>query len=120
MRAPGSGDTARRAVRRWPVAPQALSVFSEQVLERRIVEHGLGQQLLQPPVLVLQRLQPACLRYVQPTVLSLPLNGMGGSPSVIVGRQHGGRLFMKVQTLGIDLAKNVSSSTGSTAKGEPL
>src|SRR5579863_4170922 len=42
-------------------APEASEVFSDQVLERRIVQHLLGQQLLQPPILVLQSLKPAGL-----------------------------------------------------------
>ena len=64
-------------------APQASDVFSEQVLERRVIQHRLGQQLLQPPVLILQRLQPARLRDLQPAVLRFPLNGMDGSHSPI-------------------------------------
>jgi len=38
-----------------------------------IVEHLLGQQLLQPAVLVLQSPQSAGLRHIQPTELRLPL-----------------------------------------------
>jgi hypothetical protein len=37
-------------VRRLRVAPQALAVFSEQVLERRVVQHRFSQQLLKPSV----------------------------------------------------------------------
>ena len=32
------------------IREQSREVFSDQVLERRIVQHLLGQQLLQPPV----------------------------------------------------------------------
>ena len=35
-------------------APQASPVFCQQPFERLIVEHGIGEQLLQAPVLVLQ------------------------------------------------------------------
>src|ERR1700731_4399992 len=59
--------------RRLLSAPQALTVFSEQVLERRVVQHRLGQQLLQSAILILQGLQPARLRALEPTVLCLPL-----------------------------------------------
>jgi hypothetical protein len=38
--------------------PQALDVFSEQVFERCVIQHRFGQQLLQPAILILQRLQP--------------------------------------------------------------
>src|ERR1700730_1322379 len=54
-------------------APPALAVFSEQILERRVIQYRFGQQLLQPSVLILQRLQPARLRYLQPAVLRFPL-----------------------------------------------
>src|SRR4029077_16051211 len=54
-------------------ASEASEVFSDQVLERRIVEHLLGEQLLQPAVLVLQSPQSASLRYFQAAELCLPL-----------------------------------------------
>src|SRR3984893_9341980 len=54
-------------------APQASDVFSEQVLERRVVQHRLRQQLLQPPGLILQRLQPASLGDAEPAVFCFPL-----------------------------------------------
>src|SRR6478735_9212851 len=54
-------------------ASEASEVFSDQVLERRIVEQLLGQQLLQPAVLVLQSPQSASLRYFQAAELCLPL-----------------------------------------------
>src|SRR5208282_3054449 len=54
-------------------APQASDVFSEQVLERRVVQHRLRQQPLKPPVLVLQRLQTTGFRDLEPAVLRFPL-----------------------------------------------
>ena len=37
--------------------PEASEVFSDQILQRRVVENLLRQQLLQTPVLVLERPQ---------------------------------------------------------------
>src|SRR5271155_2476049 len=54
-------------------APQASDVFSEQVLECRVVQQRVGQQSLQAPVLILQRLQPPGVRDLEPAVLRLPL-----------------------------------------------
>src|SRR4029077_14224985 len=81
--------TGRHRAASWRVAPtvrdaqqrcelphdasEASEVFSDQVLERRIVEHLLGQQLLQPAVLALQSPQSATLRYFQAAELCLPL-----------------------------------------------
>ena len=47
--------------------------FEADLLEHRVVEHRLGQQLLQLGVLVLQRLQALGVRHVEPAVLGLPL-----------------------------------------------
>lgn len=71
-------------VRRLRVAPQALAVFSEQILERRVIQHRFSQQFLQPSVLILQRLQPARFRYLQSAVFRFPFNGMDGSPSPVI------------------------------------
>ena len=54
-------------------APQASAVFSEDVLERRVIQHRLGQQLLEPAVLIFQGLQPPRLRDLQPAILGFPL-----------------------------------------------
>ena len=64
-------------------APQASDVFSEDVLERGIIQHRLGQQLLQPPVLILQPLKPLRVRHFHAAVLRFPLNGMDGFLSLI-------------------------------------
>jgi hypothetical protein len=48
-------------------------IFCQQVLQRRIVEHGVRQELLQPGVLVLQPPQALGLRDLKPTVLGLPV-----------------------------------------------
>src|SRR5215467_5160192 len=48
-------------------------IFCQQVLQRRIVEHGVRQKLLQPGVLALQPLQALGLRDLKPAVLGLPI-----------------------------------------------
>jgi hypothetical protein len=62
--------------------PQASDVFSEDVLERRVIQHRFGQQLLEPAVLILQRFQPPDFRDLQPAVFRFPFNGMDGFPSL--------------------------------------
>src|SRR6266849_9558901 len=54
-------------------APEALEVFSHEILQRRVVQHLLGQQLLQTPVLILQCTQPPRVGHVQPAVFCFPL-----------------------------------------------
>src|SRR3974390_2376015 len=58
------------------------SPFSiQQILQRRLVELGLSQQLLQLRVLGLQLLEPPCLRDRHPRVLRLPvIEGGIGDP----------------------------------------
>src|SRR5262249_7110211 len=56
-----------------PVGQRASPLFSQHVLQRGVVEHGFGQHSLQPPILVLERLQPPSFRDVQPSEFSLPL-----------------------------------------------
>jgi hypothetical protein len=44
--------------RQLSASPRASPLLSQEVLQRRVVQHGIGQQPLQPRVLVLQRPQP--------------------------------------------------------------
>ena len=50
-----------------------FTIFCADLLEDCVVQHRLGQQLLQPPVLILQHLRPARIRHIEPAVLRLPL-----------------------------------------------
>src|SRR5258705_13235189 len=54
------------------MAPGASEVFSDQILQGCIVQHLLRQQLLQTPVLVLQRPQTLRIRGFQTAKLGLP------------------------------------------------
>src|SRR5205823_10698620 len=55
-----------------PVARRASPLFSQEILQRGIVEHGIGQHPLQPAVLVLQRPQPLGVGYIETAELGLP------------------------------------------------
>src|SRR5205085_4297777 len=55
-----------------PVARRASPLFSQEILQRGIVEHGIGQHPLQPAVLVLQRPQPLAVGYIETAELGLP------------------------------------------------
>jgi hypothetical protein len=50
-----------------------VTIFCADILQNRVVEHLLGQQLLQPRVLLLERLQPAGIGNVHAAVLRLEL-----------------------------------------------
>src|SRR5215211_9465373 len=50
-----------------------VTSFCQQPLERLVVEHGVGQQLLEAEVLLLQRSEPLGLRHVHPGILGAPL-----------------------------------------------
>ena len=58
---------------RLPAWRRASPFFCRDILQHGVVQHRLGQQLLQPTVLVLQRPQPLGLRHLQAAVLRLPL-----------------------------------------------
>src|SRR5665213_518603 len=62
----------------WPgirpaLTQRALPFFSEEIFQRRVVEHGIGQQPLQLGVLVLERPQLPGLADVHTAILGLPL-----------------------------------------------
>src|SRR5690606_20827232 len=54
------------------VSPQALPVFCVDVLENPIVERELGDDLFEPPILVLELTQPLGVGGFQPSVLGFP------------------------------------------------
>ena len=54
-------------------APQASDVFSEEVLERLVVQKRIGAQPLQLVLLLLQRLEKSCIRHLQTAVTRFPL-----------------------------------------------
>src|SRR5690606_23864998 len=72
--------------RQLPAWPRASPLLSHEILQRRIVEHGVGQQTLQPRVLVLQRLQPARLRDIHPAEAGLPVVDRGVADPVLAAQ----------------------------------
>jgi hypothetical protein len=60
-----------------------VTISSHEVLRRRIVQHGIGQQPLQPGVLVLQRLQPLGLRDLHPAELRFPFVNAGVADAML-------------------------------------
>src|SRR5258706_3533444 len=56
-----------------PVAEQRASPLSGiDVMQHRVVEHRLGEQVLQLAVLILKRLQPPGIGYIETAELGLP------------------------------------------------
>src|SRR5471032_1706261 len=71
--AAGSPHARCKGGPRLPAWLRASPFFCRDVLQHGVVQHRLGQQLLQPTVLVLQRPQPLGLRHFQTAVLRFPL-----------------------------------------------
>ena len=66
--------------------PRASSLLSQEVLQRCVVQHGVGQELLQPCVLVLQCPQPLRLRDVHPAEFGPPLEDAGVAHAVLAAQ----------------------------------
>src|SRR3974390_1700574 len=81
----------RSADERRPLAwRRASPFFCSDILEHSVVEHRLGQELLELGVLVLQRLQPFGVGDLQPTELRLPFVERGAADPVLatdIGRR---------------------------------
>src|SRR6185312_10036923 len=67
---PGKSGTGRPRLLVWR---RASEFFCCQVLEHDVVEHRLGEKLLQLCVLGLENPQPTGIGHLEPTVLRLPL-----------------------------------------------
>ena len=77
------------APRRWTTAfrsPAGVTTSFQEVLSRRVVQHGIGQQPLQLRVLVLQRPQPLLLGDVHPAELRLPFVDAGVADAVLAAK----------------------------------
>ncbi len=74
-----AGFSSRNRSKVWGQVQQASrhttgpTIFSQQILQRRIVRHGVGQQLFQPSVLGLEATHPLGLRHLEAAILSLPV-----------------------------------------------
>ena len=74
----GQWDAARYHDPASPGAPRLAawsmsSVLSQQILQRDVVQHDIGQQALEFSVLVFERLQSGGLRHFHPAILGLQL-----------------------------------------------
>src|SRR5947199_6108449 len=58
--------------RQLSASPRASPLLSQKILQRRVVQHGIGQQSLQSRVLVFQRPQPFSLGDVHAAESGLP------------------------------------------------
>src|SRR5690606_27888784 len=64
--------------------------FSQQIFQNHVVQHRIRQQAFQLRVLVLELLQPLCVRQVHPAILGLQLvEGRGAQP--VLPAKLGGR-----------------------------
>jgi hypothetical protein len=71
--------------------------FSEQILQRSVVKHRIGDQPLQAGVFVFQQLQPLGLRNVHADVFGFPLGNVGVAHAVFaeqLGDGNPGLLFL--------------------------
>jgi len=66
---PPRGRLFNEAAKASRLAAAPLPFFSQKFLQRSVVEHGFGQQLLELAVFLLERPQPLRLRYVQAAIL---------------------------------------------------
>src|SRR6266513_1532995 len=84
--------------RQLSARPRASPFLSQEVLQRRIVQHGVGQQPFQTRILVLQRLQPLGLRDLQPAELGFPLVDAGVADTVLaaeIGDRNAGLMLLQ-------------------------
>ncbi len=90
-RRPGAANSsAPRSPRsRTLSAIRASEVFSERLAQRRDVEHRLRQQLLELPVLIVQRLQPPRVGYLHAAIAITPVvEGRVADPVLAADVRH--------------------------------
>src|SRR5437764_1501771 len=84
--------------RQLSASSRASPLLSQKVLQRRIVQHGIGQQPLQSRVLVLQRPQPLGLGDVHPAESGLPFVDAGVADAVLaaqIGDRNAGLVLLQ-------------------------
>jgi hypothetical protein len=67
---PRTRNEGGRQLHAWAAG---VTIFLKRLLEHGLVQLRFRQQLLQPTVLVLHRLQPSGIRHLEAIVLGLPL-----------------------------------------------
>nr|GAJ37577.1 insertion element ISR1 hypothetical 30.8 kDa protein A [Bradyrhizobium sp. DOA9] len=87
-----------RDARQLSAWPRTSPLLSQEVLQGRVVQHGVGQQPFQPRVLVLQRLQPLGLRDLHPTELGFPFVDAGVANAMLaaqIGDRYAGLMLLQ-------------------------
>lgn len=95
---PSGRDERRGLAWSWPLSAAPDPVFSQKVFQRRVVQHRIGQKLLQSGVLVLECLQPLRLADVHAAILGLPLVDAGVAHTMLaaqIGDRNPGLLFLQ-------------------------
>lgn len=72
--------------RQLPAWPRASPLLSYEMLQRRGVKDGVGQQTLQSRVLVLWRIQTAGLRHIHPAEARLPVVDRGVADLILAAQ----------------------------------
>jgi hypothetical protein len=110
----------------FPLGRGRHHFFPKRSLQRRIVQHGVGQQPLQPRVLVLQRLQPLGFRDLHPAELRFPFVDAGVADAVFaaqIGDRNAGldeglaytaQWFGIADTVTANVSTDFAALTGST------
>ena len=96
--AAGSRHDQRRHAPQPSASRRASPFFCSDILQDRIVEHRLRQQLLQLGVLVLKSPELAGVGHLQPAILGLPLLKGGAAdpvPAADIGRRHARLLLLQ-------------------------
>src|SRR3954451_19826512 len=84
--------------RQLSASPRASPLLSQEILQRRVVQHGIRQQPLQLRVLVLQCPQPSGLRDIHPTEFGFPFVDTGVADAVLaaeIGDRHPGLVLLQ-------------------------
>src|SRR3954470_20754944 len=84
--------------RQLSASPRASPLLSQKVLQRRVVQHGIGQQPLQSRVLVFQRPHPLSLGDVQAAESGLPFVDARVAHAVLaaeIGDRHPGLVLLQ-------------------------
>src|SRR3954471_2330339 len=84
--------------RQLSASPRASPLLSQEILQRRVVQHGIRQQPLQLRVLVLQCPQPPGLRDIHPTEFGFPFVDAGVADAVLaaeIGDRHPGLVLLQ-------------------------
>src|ERR1700722_2268818 len=86
--AAGSSRRSTADIPQPPDARRASPFFSQEILQRNVVQHCVRQHPLKLGVLILQRLQPPSFGHVQPAELGFPLVECRRTQPVLAAQVH--------------------------------